>query len=89
MMGYADGVIIADPGNRPANVSFWLDDLVCEGNEDDIGGDCRHRRWGETFCKQNETAAIRCTGNSSITFPTGGERTDDVLPVPVFFFYFY
>ena len=51
----------------PGNGSIWLDDVICDGNEESIS-DCSHRPWGEHNCLHSEDVSIDC----NIVQPTFG-----------------
>lgn len=44
-----------------ANGKLWLDDVFCTGNEKSLH-ECRHSPWGETNCRHEEDAVVRCSG---------------------------
>ena len=43
------------------NGKLWLDDVFCTGNEKSLH-ECRHSPWGETNCRHEEDAVLRCSG---------------------------
>lgn len=40
---------------------LWLDDVFCAGGEKSLH-ECRHSAWGETNCRHEEDAVLRCSG---------------------------
>ena len=50
------------------NVSTWLDNLKCRGDENSLM-ECRHRGWGINNCGHFEDAGVKCTNDSVV--PTG------------------
>ena len=47
--------------SETANGKLWLDDVFCTGNEKSLH-ECRHSPWGETNCRHEEDAVVRCSG---------------------------
>ena len=50
------------------NVSIWLDNLKCRGDENSLM-ECRHRGWGINNCGHFEDVGVTCTNDSVV--PTG------------------
>ena len=63
MAGYVDGEYASkykQPSATKAS-KIWLDDVVCNGSESDIG-DCAHNTWGSHNCNHTKDVGLRCTG---------------------------
>lgn len=52
---------IPKQSSQSAYGKIWLDDVFCTGNEKSLH-ECRHSSWGETNCRHEEDAVLRCTG---------------------------
>ncbi|XP_064597988.1 LOW QUALITY PROTEIN: scavenger receptor cysteine-rich type 1 protein M160-like [Liolophura sinensis] len=63
MLGFPRSGAIAKPqayfGQASKNTPILLDDVVCHGNEDDLGS-CRHRPWGSNNCNHSEDVGVTC-----------------------------
>ena len=53
-------------------VTFWLDDVVCDGTEANLGA-CTHAGWGTDNCAFSERAGVQCTVAASGLTATGGD----------------
>ena len=53
-------------------VTFWLDDVVCDGTEANLGA-CTHAGWGIDNCAFSERAGVQCTVAASGLTATGGD----------------
>ena len=53
-------------------VTFWLDDVMCDGTEANLGA-CTHAGWGVENCAFSERAGVQCTVAASGLEATGGD----------------
>ena len=70
----------------PGSGSIWLDDVVCDGDEESIS-DCSHQPWGALNCLHSEDVSIDCneeeptfgniTNSSSSSGSGGGDGSDN------------
>ena len=54
------------------DVSYWLDDVACEGTEANLG-ECYHPGWGLDNCRAGERAGVICTTRVTGIYAVGGE----------------
>ncbi|KAF5291677.1 hypothetical protein FQA39_LY14314 [Lamprigera yunnana] len=60
-LGYAESVGKATHNSHfgPARRQFWMDNVYCDGSEDDITS-CRFDGWGSHDCEAHEAAGVIC-----------------------------
>ncbi|XP_023404836.2 antigen WC1.1-like [Loxodonta africana] len=53
----------------PGNGSIWLDEVRCRGKESSLWA-CAAQPWGQSNCKHEEDAGVRCSGKRTPSSPT-------------------
>nr|XP_026259056.1 antigen WC1.1-like [Urocitellus parryii] len=79
------GSALEAPGEAefgPGNESIWLDEVQCRGREPSLWA-CAAAPWGQSDCKHEEDAGVRCSGERTRVSPKSRSGTSSVsTPVP-------
>nr|XP_040137806.1 antigen WC1.1-like [Ictidomys tridecemlineatus] len=82
------GSALEAPGEAafgPGNGSIWLDEVQCRGREPFLWA-CAAAPWGQSDCKHEEDAGVRCSGERTTTRPTRRSKHQFAsAPVPGIF----
>ncbi|XFF78169.1 hypothetical protein AB1E18_004388 [Capra hircus] len=68
----------------PGNGSIWLDEVRCGGRESSLW-DCAAEPWGQSDCKHEEDAGVRCSGVRKTLPPTPAGSRPVSSPLPGIF----
>ncbi|XP_063094196.1 antigen WC1.1-like isoform X1 [Cavia porcellus] len=68
----------------PGNGSIWLDEMQCRGRESSLW-DCARAPWGQSDCKHEEDAGVRCSDERTTVSPIDRSTSSSSPPVPGFF----
>nr|XP_026498774.1 lysyl oxidase homolog 2 [Vanessa tameamea]XP_026498775.1 lysyl oxidase homolog 2 [Vanessa tameamea] len=61
-----------------ANEKYWMDDVVCEGNEKSLS-QCIFSGWGTSDCEPSEAAGVVCKDNLENSIPSNIKRKPNKL----------
>ncbi|XP_077872015.1 antigen WC1.1-like [Ictidomys tridecemlineatus] len=68
----------------PGNGSIWLDEVQCRGREPSLWA-CAAAPWGQSDCKHEEDAGVRCSGERTTAHPTQRSTSSASATVPGIF----
>ncbi|XP_048643517.1 antigen WC1.1-like [Marmota marmota marmota] len=81
------GSALEAPGKAafgPGNGSIWLDEVQCRGREPSLWA-CAATPWGQSDCKHEEDAGVRCSGERTTAHPTQRSTSSASATVPGIF----
>ncbi|XP_058413410.1 antigen WC1.1-like [Diceros bicornis minor] len=68
----------------PGNGRIWLDEVQCRGRESSLWA-CAAKPWGQSNCKHEEDAGVRCSGERTTLLPTTAGTRPGAHPVSAIF----
>nr|XP_003469466.2 antigen WC1.1-like [Cavia porcellus] len=63
----------------PGNGSIWLDEVQCRGRESSLWA-CARAPWGQSDCKHEEDAGVKCLGEMTTVSPTSRNASSVSAP---------